>query len=200
MPLIEIEVKFYIQNYEEIIKKVAKYAGNPFKKGFEQNILFDTKDFSFRKKNKILRLRSYNNLTILTIKTPPDKKDPDFKTLKETECIVDSHENMRFVLNECGFINEQIYEKQREIFQTDKLEICIDRLPFGDFIELEGDRDKIRQAASFFNFNWENRILPSYRAIFEKIKQDYNLSFTDITFKNFKGLKEKNFHKSITSL
>jgi adenylate cyclase class 2 len=200
MPLIEIEVKFYIKNYEEIIKKVSEYAGNPVKSGLEKNILFDKKDFSFRKNNKILRLRYYNNSSIITIKTPPDKKDPEFKTLKETECTVDSIENMRFILKECGFINEQIYEKQREVFRTNKLEICIDRLPFGDFVELEGDRDKIRQAASFLNFNWENKILPSYRAIFEKIKQDYNLSFTDITFKNFENLKEKNFHKSINSL
>lgn len=197
MPSFEIEVKFYIKNYEEIIKKTTQYAGNAIETGFEKNILFDTLDYSLKKKGQILRLRSYNNKNILTLKKPPEKPSSEFKILEETESKIESFENMKYILNNSGFSNEQIYEKERSVFKTDSLEIVIDKLPFGNFIEFEGSPSQIKKAADFFEFNWERRLLPSYRALFLQIKKDFVLTFNDITFKNFTFVKASDFSSSI---
>jgi len=147
MPLIEIEVKFYIENYEKIINKTKDYADKSGENGLEINILFDTKNYFLKQQNKILRLRSYLGKTILTFKQPSPNSSREFKKLEETEVTSDSFEELNYILVNSGYSNTQIYEKMRQIFYKDDLEICIDRLPYGDFIELEGAETEIKLAA-----------------------------------------------------
>jgi adenylate cyclase class 2 len=200
MPLIEIEVKFYIENYEKIIKKIKLYSDNFGQEGFEHNILYDTNSDFLRKNHKLLRVRNYLGQTILTFKQPAKENSLEFKKLEETEVIVNSFDNLSHILINSGFTEKQIYEKKRQIFSKGSLEICVDRLPFGDFIELEGSESDIKSAAQSLNLNWDRKILPDYRTIFEKIKKEHRLLFNDITFKNFSGLDTESFSKVILDL
>lgn len=142
---------------------------------------------------------------IITYKEPAQKKSQEFKILNEIETNFDSFHDLRAILKGIGFSNEQIYEKERKIFvkkdpMKKDLLICIDSLPFGHFIELEGDEASIKEAAKSLGLNWQDKILPSYRTIFEKIKNDHDLSFTNITFENFKPYNIIMFESSIKSL
>ncbi|MCB9480480.1 MAG: class IV adenylate cyclase [Desulfobacteraceae bacterium] len=199
MPLIEIEVKFYIKNYEKIINKINDYATKSGKNSLEKNILFDTANYDLKSQNKILRLRSYLGKTILTFKQPSSAQSKEFKKLEETEVIAESFEELRYILLNSGYSNTQVYEKMRQIFYRKELEICMDRLPYGDFIELEGTEEEIRLAAQALDLEWNNKILPDYRSIFEKIKKTHNLKFNDITFENFKNLNPEKFRNDIIS-
>ena len=79
----------------------------------------------------------------------------------------------------------QSYEKWRETFVLDNTVICLDAMPYGDFIEIEGEKTKIKDAARRLGLKWENRILLNYLAMFDIIRRDVNLSFNDITFDHF---------------
>ena len=201
MTSFEIEVKFYIENYDYFFKKLLSFAGKPQETGFEKNILFDSENKFLRNNKKLLRLRLYNNRSIVTFKKKNEKvKSSDFKILEETESDIDSFDDMALIFRELGFSNESIYEKNRTTFTKKNLHICLDRLPYGDFIELEGDKESIREAASDLGLIWSERILPSYRALFEAIQKNHKLSFDDITFENFKGLNINEYKNIIKSL
>ncbi|PID77815.1 MAG: class IV adenylate cyclase [Deltaproteobacteria bacterium] len=197
MPSFEIEVKFYIKNINKLLKKLSSYTNQYPKKFFEKNILFDTNDFFLQKSNKILRLRSYSGKNIITLKKSPKQKSENFKIMEETEIFVDSFDKTKKILHESGFIKTQIYEKERIIFKKENLSICVDYLPFGNFLELEGAKNDIIETASQLDFDWNQRILPSYIKIFKIIKNAHNLTFNDITFKNFKNTELETIEKTI---
>ena len=88
-----------------------------------------------------------------------------------------------------GLHQEQIYEKWRETLLLNNTSFCIDTMPFGDFLEIEGSKKEIKKWADKIGLKWEKRILVNYLAIFEIIKAKSKLTFSDITFQNFKGLK-----------
>jgi adenylate cyclase class 2 len=70
--------------------------------------------------------------------------------------------------------------------------LCLDRLPFGDFLEIEGGKEAIRHAAGRLGLAWERRILDNYLGLFEKVRQSMGLPFSDVTFANFKGIQVDN--------
>jgi adenylate cyclase class 2 len=95
---------------------------------------------------------------------------------------------MNNILESVGFCREQVYEKWRETFIFNNLVLCLDTMPFGDFLEIEGDGQEIEAVAERIGLLWENRIRSNYFALFEKLRADLNLSFSDITFENFKSV------------
>lgn len=99
---------------------------------------------------------------------------------------VDHFETTDRILQALGFHRAQTYEKWRETFSFGGTVCCIDMLPFGAFLEIEGDRDAIRDVARGIGLPWESRILSNYLALFDGLKRACNLPFSDITFDNFK--------------
>ncbi len=96
---------------------------------------------------------------------------------------------MQQILESIGFHREQVYEKWRETFMLNKTVICIDTLPFGSFIEIEGTGETIEPISDGLGLKWKERILLNYLALFEIIKQKSGLNFKDATFDNFKNTK-----------
>jgi adenylate cyclase, class 2 len=112
----------------------------------------------------------------------------DFKIQNEFEVVVDDFEGMHRILTALGFHAEQIYEKVRETWTLEQTLICLDEMPFGIFMEIEGTPEAIRKTAGLLDLKWSERILYNYLEMFEIIKRREGLSFTDVTFENFKGI------------
>jgi adenylate cyclase class 2 len=93
------------------------------------------------------------------------------------------------ILEKVGFEQQQVYEKYRETFQLDRVEVVLDEMPFGNFVELEGGEGAIRMAADLLELEWDRRILTNYLALMEQLKTARNLPFDDLTFENFAGLQ-----------
>jgi adenylate cyclase class 2 len=66
--------------------------------------------------------------------------------------------------------------------------LCLDEMPFGTFLEIEGEKKDIVNIAETLGLKWEKRILATYLALFSGIKTQLHLSFSDITFEHFAGL------------
>lgn len=81
-----------------------------------------------------------------------------------------------------------IYEKQRGEYHLEGTSISLDELPYGDFVEVEGDdTQRIRQVSDLLGLKWENRVFESYVVLFNRLRSEYGLEFRDLIFDNFKG-------------
>jgi adenylate cyclase class 2 len=92
------------------------------------------------------------------------------------------------ILERIGLEPVQVYEKYRETYEMENVEIVIDQMPFGDFVELEGEERDIRETAGKLGLDWRERILANYLSLMAKAKDFYQLTFDDLTFDNFTDL------------
>lgn len=184
MEPLEIEVKFYLTNIDSIRNLILDQGARFISRSFETNIRFEDQSNSLIQKRCLLRLRK-DNRTTLTFKSSPEKKSSEFKIFKELEVEISDFDMMRRILEALGFHKEQVYEKRRETYQINNATICIDSMPYGNFIEIEGTENIIRELAQALQLKWDHRILLSYLAMFETIKRHLELPFTDLTFNNF---------------
>jgi len=184
MQHLEIEVKFYLADIEGMRNKILKRGAKSKGRLFETNIRYEDKNNSLVKKKSLLRLRQ-DEKTTFTLKSSPPVKSKDYKIVNELEVEVSDFATMDQILKTLGFHPEQKYEKWRETFILDQTLFCLDSMPYGDFLEIEGQEKEIRYYASEFGLNWQNRIIFNYLTIFEIMRKSLNLDFNDITFNNF---------------
>lgn len=188
MDNLEIEVKFFLEDIETIRERLIQSGADSNGRNFERNICFDNEDDGLFLSDSLLRLRKDDRAT-LTYKATPDAGDPEFKVLKELEVEVSDFETMLNILCALGFHQSQSYEKYRETFTIGDAKLCLDQMPFGNFLEIEGGKDEIRNLAQQIGMQWSRRIIGNYRFLFDIIKQRQLLSFSDITFDNFSTVK-----------
>jgi adenylate cyclase class 2 len=185
---LEIEVKFHLLEPDPVIKRLITAGATSSGRLFEKNIRFDDASQGLKKRGMLLRLRS-DDRARLTFKSTPSRPHPGFKVHRELEVEVGDFKMCRAILEALGFVPRQVYEKWRETFVLNHTKCLIDTMPYGVFLEIEGEKADIRQIADQLDLPWEKRILLNYLEIFETIKKQAGLGFTDITFENFDSLK-----------
>lgn len=187
---LEIEVKFHLQDTANLQRDIAATGAVSRGRFFETNYRFDDRNDSLLKNASLLRLR-HDDRARLTFKAKPRQTDTRFKTYQEYEVIVSDFETMTRILERLGYRRRQVYEKWRETFMldNDNTLLCIDTMPFGNFLEIEGTREAITQFAARLGLDWELRILANYLEIFALIKRRFNLPFNDVTFQNFESVQ-----------
>jgi len=185
MENLEIEVKFYLADIQSLRSRIIDLGAESKGRVFETNIRFDDGDNNLLRKNCLLRLRR-DTKTTLTFKSEPGVKDDQFKIFKEHEVELDDFAAMKRILEYLGFHQAQIYEKWRETFLYNGTILCLDTMPFGVFLEIEGQKENIKSNASAIGLTWDQRITLNYLAIFDIIRHQFSLPYTDVTFDNFK--------------
>ena len=147
----------------------------------EKNLRFDTPDKSLTQTGTVLRLRQ-DRTVHLTYKVP----GPSPEVRQEIEFEVDNFGAARAFLEALGFESILYYEKYREVFSLELVDVMLDELPFGCFVEIEGHAlSDIVETARRLALDWERRIPDSYPALFERLRTSLNLPFKDVTFANF---------------
>ena len=187
---LEVEVKFLAVDLEQVRAKLAEVGAVLTKaRVYERNVRFDTADEALRQRDELLRLRQDTAVT-LTFKgrSLEAEQQSEAKVREELEVQVSDYETAVAIIQRLGFTPQQVYEKYRETWRLHDVEIVLDELPFGQFIELEGTEAAIKETAVQLNLPWETRIVSNYLALMAAIKQRHNLPFDDLTFANFAGL------------
>lgn len=181
----EIEVKFYLRHLEDIRKRIIAHGALlKTDRLLERNLRFDTPDRELAVKKHVLRLRQDNRAT-LTFKRPQGQVE----TREEFEIEIDDFESGRKILEALGFTVTTLYEKYRETYQIDLIQVMLDELPFGCFVEIEGPSiESIRQMSDHLGLRWERRVRVSYVELFDRIRRPLELNFEEITFENFEGI------------
>lgn len=184
---IETEVKFHLPDPPAMRSRLIGLGARSSGRTPERNIRFENNAIGLLRRRALLRLRQARKAT-LTYKTPPAQPDPEFKQMVEIEVEVADFEAMRRILIALGFRPQQRYEKERETLRLGRTVFCMDALPFGDFLEIEGPCEEIRDYAGRLDLSWDRRILMTYLEMFEIIRSFHGLKAADLTFESFNGV------------
>jgi adenylate cyclase, class 2 len=187
IPMIETEVKFHLPDPAAVRNRLLALGAGSLGRCCERNLRLDDPDRRLARARSLLRLRQDRACT-LTFKSVAPEADPAFKQMVELEVQVSDFARMRALLAALGFQPVQTYEKWRESFRLDDTTFCLDELPYGHFLEIEGRREAIVAFGNRLGLQWEKRILLTYLDIFERLRRRYSLPFEDPTFERFKGL------------
>lgn len=152
----EIEVKFQISNKKDIVQKLVHLGANFESKKKQIDILYNSKYFDFGKLDQALRLRvekSDRKSAVLAFKGTPKITRNGHKVRDEYETKVNP-KTARMILTSIGFEEVAVIEKTRLYYKLGNLEVAIDELKFGTFIEIEGapkDIESLRQKLGLKN-------------------------------------------------
>jgi adenylate cyclase class 2 len=103
-------------------------------------------------KAAVLRMRRVGERTVLTYKERLQTRS-DVKRQKEFETEVTDANACESILQSLGFHHAGLYEKWREVWTLGTAEIVIDKLPFGDFMEIEARASAIRKVEQALAIN-----------------------------------------------
>ncbi|MBW2565412.1 MAG: class IV adenylate cyclase [Deltaproteobacteria bacterium] len=184
---LEIEVKFHLPEIKPVRDHLLAMGATHSGRVFETNIRFEDASKTLRKRGLLLRLRKDDRI-LLTFKSNLSRPDTQFKVHRELEVEVGDFRVCHSILEGMGFHPEQAYEKWRETFVLNNTQLLIDTMPYGVFLEIEGQKSDIRDIADRIGLRWEKRILLNYLEIFEIVRREEGLGFTDITFENFETI------------
>lgn len=186
---LEMEVKFYLSDpasFEQRLRSIGANLIQP--RTFETNLRFDTADLALTKEHRVLRLRQDQG-TFLTYKGPSEW-GKTVSVRQEIEIEVSDFDSTRLLLEALGYHINVRYEKWRTKYQLENLEIDLDEMPFGSFVEIEGDdAKKIESMAAMLSLAWSNRVNDSYLKLFEFLKYKKHLTVENLTFDDFKEHK-----------
>ncbi|MDC0335809.1 class IV adenylate cyclase [Pseudodesulfovibrio sp.] len=151
---LECELKYLDADLEKLSRRLKEAGGQCLGRYFESNLVFDYEDRSLKKVGILLRLREKEGKAVLTVKRPPDKKGPEsLKVFEEIESVVDDFHTVKSALETVGFSIAFSYEKVREKWLFEDCVICLDLMPFGDFVEIEGTEKMITRCAKKLNLD-----------------------------------------------
>lgn len=184
----ELEVKFYITDLDKIQSHLTAFGAEiSQQRTYERNLRFDKPDAELTRSHQVLRLRQDSSVR-LTYKGPGQTVD-DIHARKEIEFTASDFNAAQAFLEALGYQVHMIYEKYRTVYEFEGVQVSLDEMPYGNFVELEGaGADQIRNANQYLGLNWEARILESYTSLFENLRSALNFNFRDLSFDNFKRL------------
>lgn len=183
---LEIEVKFLVDDLAAVRDRLMVLGARIHKpRVYERNVRFDDPWDGLRRQGKLLRLRQ-DMVARLTYKGEPQTAvESEARVREELEVEVGDFQTTLTLLARVGFEPKQVYEKYRETFIFGRVEIVLDEMPFGDFVELEGDDASIQAAVAALGLDWNLRILADYLSLMASLKERFGLDFDDVTFENF---------------
>ncbi|MDQ3798759.1 MAG: class IV adenylate cyclase [Acidobacteriota bacterium] len=134
---IEIEKKYRLDaaRYERLLSALEEIGAEYQGEDFEENTLY--RGGVLDEKSAVLRVRKIGARTILTYKRRI-QNEFDVKRQIEHETEIASAEEIENIIENLGFVASVIYEKRRRTWRFREVEIVLDELPFGLFMEIEG--------------------------------------------------------------
>ena len=163
----EIEVKFPLQNRSELVGKLRGLGGTRlYSETFEDNIVLDRRG-ELRTRGSLLRVRKFGRYSIATYKGPMSYED-GIKTREEIQTGVESFELAIQLFDALGFKPVFRYQKYREVWRVQNVEVVLDRTPIGDYFEIEGPVDVIKSITTDLGFNMDNAIRQTYADLYRQ--------------------------------
>ncbi|HEX9959828.1 MAG TPA: class IV adenylate cyclase [Pyrinomonadaceae bacterium] len=142
---IEIEKKYRLDNQRrpKIIAKLKELGAEFMREDFEENYLH--RGGLLDERSAVLRLRKIGDTVILTYKERIRNND-DIKHKIEYETEVADVDAIENIIEKLGYRLDVVYEKRRQTWHFDKVEVVMDVLPFGLYMEIEGSIEDIEEA------------------------------------------------------
>jgi adenylate cyclase, class 2 len=184
---VETEIKFYLEDLASFEKRLQSLGAECINaRVLETNLRFDTSDGKLTQSRQVLRLRRDADCR-LTYKGPA-RPGEEVSIRKEVEFTVGNFDAARHFLEALGYQVSVTYEKYRTTYQMDIVEVVLDELPYGNFVEIEGpDFKAVQVAAALLKLDWETRCTDSYLGLFNQLCIREGLQAKNLTFEEFDG-------------
>lgn len=182
----EIEIKLPVADIAALKKRLGALGARLGKRVHECNVLFDTPNGRFRRRDELVRLRANDGQPfgsgsrrnpqgkgVLTFKgrsvASPKGRKGKYKVRFETEFSVSDYGAAAAFLRGLGLVETFRYEKYRtevRILGASPAHICLDETPIGAYFEIEGSPAAIDRAARMLGYKPSEYITRSYLAIY----------------------------------
>jgi adenylate cyclase class 2 len=140
--MMEIEVKAPLADVDKVRNRVLELGGRDFGSSIQVDEYYAHPSRDFASTDEALRLRTENDLTVVTYKGP--KLDRETKTREEFEVSVANRATMASILDRLGFKSVIKISKKRQVYGLKGITICFDSIKgLGDFIEFEIDSEDV---------------------------------------------------------
>jgi adenylate cyclase, class 2 len=184
----EVEVKLYVPDLEAVKRRLESVGGElKAPRVYERNVRYENADNTLSRDGIVLRMRQ-DTRARLTYKADGKVAKGGASSRYEAEVEVNDFDTMDTILGKLGFHPYMIYEKFRTTYELDGVEVVLDELPYGNFVEIEGDEDSIQPAREKLALKDAKSYPEGYAALFDRVKRYMGLKFDDLTFANFDGV------------
>ena len=186
----ETEAKFHVQNLRKIELRLLELKAQLIQpRVHEVNLRFDRPDGELRNSFRVLRLRQ-DDIARFTFKGPSVENKGGILSRQEIEFEVGDFDSAKQFLEAVGFQVVVFYEKFRTTYELNDTHIMLDELPYGSFIEIEGENvESIHSIADLLSLNWEAMVKAGYHALFERVAGKYGLDVSKLSFAALERVK-----------
>jgi adenylate cyclase, class 2 len=165
---IESELKIPVDDLHRLRSIVAELgAQRRHEMRREHNVVVDTADGTLAARGRLLRLRTVGEHHLLTLKGPASFRGR-IKERTELEIEIGSCEVMLTVFAELGVAPVVRYEKDREEWLLRGVVVCLDHTPMGEFVELEGEPERLAEVASALLLDPARAVTSSYLGLWRE--------------------------------
>ncbi|MCX6713068.1 MAG: class IV adenylate cyclase [Candidatus Vogelbacteria bacterium] len=179
---IEIEIKFALADWSKIETAVQTAGGELLHhNSFQRAVRFDTPSQSLRERGIFLRVRS-GEKQIMTVKRKLVGADENYKEREELEIEISDTMLAEKMLETLGYTQKWVMEKYRTEYALDGAVVALDRLPFGNFMEIEGGKEEIEKVIIRLGLEKEERLTVTYWHLFDDYKKATGSTGEDIVF------------------
>lgn len=170
---IETEKKYRLgpKRLDEITKKLADLEAVFVKEVFEVN--YQHRGGQMDERGATLRLRKVGDFTVLTYKEKI-KTESGAKHKMEYETSVSDVQATEKIIERLGYQLTAVYEKRRKYWLLGNVEVVLDELPFGLYMEIEGTIEEIEKAEKLLGMREIEREPRGYPRLTIKYGKDIN--------------------------
>jgi len=178
---IEVKIELTPEEFNTLTRSFSDFH-------FERTFGYFKEDLSNIKEGIFPRIKyagSQSKEIILTVKRKI-RDNAHFFEREEMEIKIqegESVETLREILKSLGFNKEIIFEKKRKNVLKDDIVISFDELPFGFFVEFEGEPEAINRYLNEFNLSDRQRITRAYLGLWEDYRKSHNIAEENCVFK-----------------
>lgn len=164
--VLECELKYVNADLGAVRRRLEAAGSDTSGRYFESNLVFDRPDRSLKGAGILLRLRWRQGQAVLTVKRPPTVEvASSLKVFEELETAVGDFSVMWSALEALGFAVAFAYEKVREKWKHLDCTVCLDQLPFGDFVEIEGSETAVQRCSAVLELDPAASSKATYHAL-----------------------------------
>ena len=163
---VEREIKLRMSGAEAARAAVVRLGARLARaRHLEDNAVFDDERSSLSTAGRLLRLRRTPDAAVVTFKGPR-RVEQGVKSREEIETVVSDADAFERILTGVGLRRVFRYQKQRETYRWQDVEIVVDETPIGTFLEIEGSVDGIHRAAAALGYGPGDYLTESYAALY----------------------------------
>lgn len=163
----EIEKKYRLTaaQRETLSRRLREVGAVLQGKEFEENTLYAGGNLDPRR--QVLRLRRAGDKVLLTYKERYESASA-IKHQREDETRVEDAAALESILDALGYHPFLVYEKRRATWHVRQAEVVLDELPFGLFVEIEGEEKDITEVESLLNLADAEAEMATYPELTER--------------------------------